>query len=465
MHLFADDPLCGWGGRDVFVCVSWPPGVFLHPGHCWTLHSWEDSPAVGQIKVPGSLWADPGSVSVPAQVKTHFIIPAIPLPTFWTFSLKCNLKYFFKNLSLFHFYFSPFRNKIALESTQALFLLVAEKSMSCMSSSMGEVYSHHRDTDGFLYITYASQEIFGAPLPAARPPCWKQRSWQSTPHLTSRWHLNWESRKKVKRSWCSCPGSVVPNCNQFQCMISFLILSSATPDWWTWCGQWIHHCFVFFYIVPQYRQKGFCSLSHQNFKNPEKAVVKKMTATDNNVNVPKCVMLVIYRLLSTYVPFNQKKKDCFLKIFVFPLKMWNFDSGGTRWKHGCQYDVSLVLTCFMLSSSFGNKINLCPFKVWLCVIYYQPIYVLFGNKQYFYCKPSGLFKSVQFCFFFLPQMCQSCNVKQEHHFLSLMAQKLLTSGWKCLGARAPTGASFLTCLQRCTTPSTWRRYIRSDRVN
>ncbi|XP_051276901.1 uncharacterized protein map1lc3cl [Dicentrarchus labrax] len=63
------------------------------------------------------------------------------------------------------------RNKIALDSTQALFLLVAEKSMSCMSSSMGEVYSRHRDTDGFLYITYASQEMFGAPQPAARPPC------------------------------------------------------------------------------------------------------------------------------------------------------------------------------------------------------------------------------------------------------------------------------------------------------
>lgn len=65
------------------------------------------------------------------------------------------------------------RNKIDLDSTQALFLLVAEKSMSCMSSSMREVYSRYRDTDGFLYITYASQEMFGAPPPAAaRSPCW-----------------------------------------------------------------------------------------------------------------------------------------------------------------------------------------------------------------------------------------------------------------------------------------------------
>uniref|UniRef100_A0A3Q3VXL8 Uncharacterized protein n=1 Tax=Mola mola TaxID=94237 RepID=A0A3Q3VXL8_MOLML len=51
-------------------------------------------------------------------------------------------------------------NKIALDSSQALFLLVAEKSMSCMSSSMGEVYSLYSDPDGFLYITYASQDMF-----------------------------------------------------------------------------------------------------------------------------------------------------------------------------------------------------------------------------------------------------------------------------------------------------------------
>ncbi|CAB1455055.1 unnamed protein product [Pleuronectes platessa] len=63
------------------------------------------------------------------------------------------------------------RNKIDLESTQALFLLVAERSMSSMSSSMGDVYSRHSDTDGFLYITYASQEVFGAAQPAASQHC------------------------------------------------------------------------------------------------------------------------------------------------------------------------------------------------------------------------------------------------------------------------------------------------------
>ncbi|KAF3693973.1 Microtubule-associated proteins 1A/1B light chain 3C [Channa argus] len=61
-------------------------------------------------------------------------------------------------------------SKIAQDSSQALFLLVAEKSMSCMSSSMGDIYSRYSDADGFLYITYASQEMFGAAQSADRPP-------------------------------------------------------------------------------------------------------------------------------------------------------------------------------------------------------------------------------------------------------------------------------------------------------
>ncbi|CAB1337532.1 unnamed protein product [Coregonus sp. 'balchen'] len=62
------------------------------------------------------------------------------------------------------------RSKIDLESTQALYLLVSERSMSCMSSSMGEVYSQYSDPDGFLYITYASQDMFGGDVDAS-PPC------------------------------------------------------------------------------------------------------------------------------------------------------------------------------------------------------------------------------------------------------------------------------------------------------
>ncbi|KAG5853095.1 microtubule-associated proteins 1A/1B light chain 3C [Anguilla rostrata] len=62
------------------------------------------------------------------------------------------------------------RSKIDLDSTQALYLLVSERSMSCMAASMGEVYSQHRDLDGFLYLTYASQDMFGG-LSGVTPSC------------------------------------------------------------------------------------------------------------------------------------------------------------------------------------------------------------------------------------------------------------------------------------------------------
>uniref|UniRef100_A0A672N584 Microtubule-associated proteins 1A/1B light chain 3C-like n=1 Tax=Sinocyclocheilus grahami TaxID=75366 RepID=A0A672N584_SINGR len=58
-------------------------------------------------------------------------------------------------------FLSLLRSKIVLEASQALHLLISGKNMSCLSASMGEVYSQFRDPDGFLYITYASQDMFG----------------------------------------------------------------------------------------------------------------------------------------------------------------------------------------------------------------------------------------------------------------------------------------------------------------
>ncbi|KAL2077477.1 hypothetical protein ACEWY4_026981 [Coilia grayii] len=58
-------------------------------------------------------------------------------------------------------FISLLRSKIDLDSTQALYLLVSERHMTCMTASMGEVYSQYSDPDGFLYMTYASQDMFG----------------------------------------------------------------------------------------------------------------------------------------------------------------------------------------------------------------------------------------------------------------------------------------------------------------
>lgn len=55
-----------------------------------------------------------------------------------------------------------FRNRMHLGPQQALYLLVNNRSMASLSRTLAEVYQEHQDEDGFLYITYASQEVFGS---------------------------------------------------------------------------------------------------------------------------------------------------------------------------------------------------------------------------------------------------------------------------------------------------------------
>ncbi|TFJ97567.1 lysoplasmalogenase [Platysternon megacephalum] len=54
------------------------------------------------------------------------------------------------------------RNRMALSCTQSFYLLVdGSRSLVSMSLTMAEVYTLNQDEDGFLYMTYASQEMFG----------------------------------------------------------------------------------------------------------------------------------------------------------------------------------------------------------------------------------------------------------------------------------------------------------------
>lgn len=55
-----------------------------------------------------------------------------------------------------------YRNRMQLGSTQAFYLLVNNRSILSLSKTMAEVYSEHQDDDGFLHVTYASQEVFGS---------------------------------------------------------------------------------------------------------------------------------------------------------------------------------------------------------------------------------------------------------------------------------------------------------------
>uniref|UniRef100_A0A8C1AFY0 Microtubule-associated protein 1 light chain 3 gamma, like n=1 Tax=Cyprinus carpio carpio TaxID=630221 RepID=A0A8C1AFY0_CYPCA len=49
-------------------------------------------------------------------------------------------------------FLSLLRSKIELEASQALYLLISGKKMSCLSASMGEVYSQFRDPDDHVLL-------------------------------------------------------------------------------------------------------------------------------------------------------------------------------------------------------------------------------------------------------------------------------------------------------------------------
>ncbi len=54
------------------------------------------------------------------------------------------------------------RNKITLETSRSLFLLISGKFSPTGNSLISEIYDKYRDVDGFLYITYAESETFGS---------------------------------------------------------------------------------------------------------------------------------------------------------------------------------------------------------------------------------------------------------------------------------------------------------------
>lgn len=53
------------------------------------------------------------------------------------------------------------RNRMDIGENQAVYVMTANKTMLTMSRTMAEVYEEHADEDGFVYLTYASQSVFG----------------------------------------------------------------------------------------------------------------------------------------------------------------------------------------------------------------------------------------------------------------------------------------------------------------
>ncbi|XP_069749991.1 microtubule-associated proteins 1A/1B light chain 3C-like [Narcine bancroftii] len=54
------------------------------------------------------------------------------------------------------------RSRMALSSKQVFHLMVNNRSVASTSLTMAEIYTEFKEDDGFLYVTYASQEMFGS---------------------------------------------------------------------------------------------------------------------------------------------------------------------------------------------------------------------------------------------------------------------------------------------------------------
>lgn len=54
------------------------------------------------------------------------------------------------------------KQRLGVPSSRAFYFVIDNQSMVSTSKTVAEVYREHKDADGFLYMTYASQEMFGA---------------------------------------------------------------------------------------------------------------------------------------------------------------------------------------------------------------------------------------------------------------------------------------------------------------
>ena len=53
------------------------------------------------------------------------------------------------------------RTRIKLQPTEAIFIFV-NKTIPLSTLLLSELYKSHKDSDGFLYITYSGENVFGS---------------------------------------------------------------------------------------------------------------------------------------------------------------------------------------------------------------------------------------------------------------------------------------------------------------
>jgi GABA(A) receptor-associated protein len=65
-----------------------------------------------------------------------------------------------KNITVDKFLFQ-IRKQLQINHTQAMFLFINNKVIPSNSDRMETLYQEHMDSDGFLYITYCLENVFG----------------------------------------------------------------------------------------------------------------------------------------------------------------------------------------------------------------------------------------------------------------------------------------------------------------
>ena len=61
----------------------------------------------------------------------------------------------------FHEFIFHIRRKIEMDKTDSLYLIVGESQFPAMNRTMSSIYNEFKDPDGFLYMTYSSQPVWG----------------------------------------------------------------------------------------------------------------------------------------------------------------------------------------------------------------------------------------------------------------------------------------------------------------
>lgn len=61
----------------------------------------------------------------------------------------------------FHEFIFHIRRKVDIKKTDSLYLIVGENYFPAMNRTMSSIYNEFKDPDGFLYMTYSSQPVWG----------------------------------------------------------------------------------------------------------------------------------------------------------------------------------------------------------------------------------------------------------------------------------------------------------------